>query len=136
MRQPDKFVMIGLIVQAMLLSACTEKPGQDQAVRDNPATPEEIAIRTVSDLLGIAPQDAQIVSIAPREFSDSSLACPEPGRSYLMVITPGHQAIVEADGRRFDVRIAGQSGKICYRRKPGRNTDRPSDQLPAGSATS
>jgi hypothetical protein len=31
---------------------------------------------------------------------------------------------VEADGRRFDVRVAGTAGRICYRRKaPGASAD-------------
>lgn len=39
--------------------------------------------------------------------------------SYLQVITPGHVVIVESDGRRFDVRVSGDYGRICHRRKPG-----------------
>ena len=38
---------------------------------------------------------------------------------------PGFRVLVEADGRRFDVRVAGTAGRICYRRKP--RTDTPAD---------
>ena len=54
-----------------------------------------------------------------RAFSDSSLDCPQPGMSYLQVITPGYRVLLEADGRRFDVRTSGGQGRICRRRKPG-----------------
>lgn len=37
--------------------------------------------------------------------------------SYLQVLTAGHQVIVEADGRRFDVRISGGHGRICRRQQ-------------------
>jgi len=60
----------------------------------------------------------KVVSVETREFSDSSLDCPQPGMSYLQVITPGHRVLLEADGRRFDVRTSGGQGRICRRRKP------------------
>ena len=60
-----------------------------------------------------------LISVEPQDFSDASLGCPSPGMSYAQVITPGHKVLLEADGRRFDVRVSGKYGKICHRRKPG-----------------
>ena len=67
-----------------------------------------------------------------RRFGDSSLDCPEPGISYLQALTSGYRIAAEADGRRFDIRVAGGHAKICHRQKPGK---KPS-QLPAGSQAS
>ncbi len=120
-----RIVLTGLVVTTMLLAGCIKPAGSDQSMGNNDTTPEKTALKTVSDLLGIPPESAEIISIVVKDFSDSSLDCPEPGRSYLMVITPGHQVIVEADGRRFDVRVSGKSSKICYRRKPGKNPGKP-----------
>ena len=80
--------------------------------------PEAIAIATVAEFLSIEPDRVTVVSSAAQDFPDSSLGCPQPGMSYLQVITPGHRVLVEADGRRFDVRVAGTRGRICHRRKP------------------
>jgi hypothetical protein len=80
-------------------------------------TASEIARQTVALALGIAPDSAQVISSVPRDFPDASLDCPQPGAAYAQVITPGFQVLVEADGRRFDVRVAGTSGRICHRRK-------------------
>ena len=87
----------------------------------------------VAERLGIAAADVGVISVLARDFSDSSLDCPEPGMSYLQVITPGHQVIVEADGRRFDVRVAGEHGRICHRRKPGGppTDDKPRERIAA-----
>lgn len=80
-------------------------------------TPESIAKQVAADFLSTPATDVTLVSITPQEFNDSSLDCPEPGMSYLQVLTPGYRVIVEADGRRFDVRVSGAHGRICRRNK-------------------
>jgi len=84
-----------------------------------PGGPEDTARQLVAELLGIDASRIEIVSVEAREFRDSSLDCPQPGMSYLQVITPGYRVLLEADGRRFDVRTSGGQGRICRRRKPG-----------------
>ena len=37
--------------------------------------------------------------------------------AYQQVLTPGHRASVEAEGRRFDVRVTGDHGKICRNKR-------------------
>lgn len=88
-----------------------------------PATagdPGAIARAVVAERLGIAVGDTRLWSVTPRAFADASLDCPEPGMAYAQVVTPGHVVLVEAEGRRFDVRVAGDGGRICYpRKRPG-----------------
>ncbi len=108
-----------------LLVACdqprpaSETPAAPAVIRQPSGDPDAIARALVAERLGVKPAEVSIVSSQARPFSDSSLDCPEPGMSYLQVITPGHVVIVEADGRRFDVRVSGKYGRICHRRKPG-----------------
>lgn len=80
--------------------------------------PAAIARQAVAATLGVPASEVRIVRVEPREFRDGSLDCPQPGMAYAQVITPGHQVIVESGGRRFDVRVAGDTGRICHRRKP------------------
>lgn len=102
--------------------ACAADPG--------PGGPEAIALQTVADALGIPPAGARVISSEFRDFPDASLGCPQPGMAYAQVITPGHRVLVEANGRRFDVRVAGSRGRICYLRK--RDPERPpASQAPA-----
>jgi hypothetical protein len=111
---------IFLLVTAAMLNGCgqppgpaAERPGVTQA-----EDPGAIAQRIVAEMLDITPDDVTVVSIENVQFGDSSLDCPEPGMSYLQVVTPGHRVLVEADGRRFDVRISGGFGRLCRQRKP------------------
>jgi len=96
----------------LALAACASPAG-------GPATgPEDIARAEVASRLGVVPADVRIISSEARDFPDGSLGCPQPGMAYAQVITPGHRVLVEADGRRFDVRVAGTRGRICHLRKP------------------
>ena len=99
------------------ISACSESE-----IPRASTDPETIARQIVATFLSISPADVSLVSAEPRNFNDSSLDCPAAGIAYQQVITPGHLVIVEAEGRRFDVRVSGESGKIC-RNKQG-NTQR------------
>ncbi|MDP2323379.1 MAG: hypothetical protein Q8N51_05040 [Gammaproteobacteria bacterium] len=101
------------ILGALLLAAQLTTVVADPAVD----SPEIIGRRAVTDALGIAPGSARVISSVPRDFGDASLDCPQPGMAYAQVITPGYQVLIEADGRRFDVRVAGPTGRICHRRK-------------------
>lgn len=82
-----------------------------------PVGPEAVAIQALVAALGIAPERARVISSEARDFPDASLGCPQPGMAYAQVITPGHRILVEADGRRFDVRVAGNLGRVCHLRK-------------------
>ena len=105
-------VAIATAIIALVLAGCGVATGPDTA-----GTPESIAKRVAAEFLAISATDVSLVSITPREFNDSSLDCPEPGTSSLQVLTAGHRVIVEADGRRFDVRVSGSHGRICRRNK-------------------
>jgi hypothetical protein len=100
-------------------------PGALFASEPESPDPEAVARQTVASTLGIDPTEARVISSEPVDFADASLDCPQPGAAYAQVITPGFRILVEANGRRFDVRVAGTGGRICYRRKasPGQPAD-------------
>jgi hypothetical protein len=111
---------------ALLLSICCMLIACEGASPDAPAEskqesapvtdPTEIAKRTVADFLSLPTSEITPVSMESKNFGDASLDCPVAGMAYAQVITPGHRVVVEAEGRRFDVRVSGGSGRIC--RKP------------------
>jgi hypothetical protein len=134
MYQADSHGPMGPLLLALIMLTACDQPasnGGDEAAPDTSAAaqkdPESIAKSTVARTLGISPADVKVVSSDTKDFSDSSLDCPEPGMSYLQVITPGHVIIVEGEGRRFDVRVSGSMGRICHRRKPGAPNTKRSD---------
>ncbi len=64
-------------------------------------------------------QAIEVLSVQSHTWSDSSLGCPQPGRSYLHVLTPGHIVHVRADDREHEVRVAGENTLICTRALAG-----------------
>jgi len=98
-----------LLLVSLLTGAC------GQAHSPAPTTdPAHVARQVIADFLSLPVSEVLLVSLEARDFNDSSLGCPEPGMAYQQVITPGYRAIVEAQGRRFDIRVAGGHGRICH----------------------
>lgn len=130
------YFAIGLSTVALSL-ACSGQDSVDGEVTapPDPASPATIAQQVVADFLSVPIAEVAVVSTAAQEFNDSSLGCPEPGMSYLQALTPGHRVIVEAEGRRFDIRVSGGHGKICHRQKPGKNPSKPSITSPTSELT-
>jgi hypothetical protein len=52
--------------------------------------------------LAVAPDEISLIEIMEVEWSDSSLDCPQPGMSYLQVITPGYRVLLEAGGQPYE----------------------------------
>lgn len=123
MKDMRQWCPIALLALGSTLAACgaadePSRPAADVARPPPPAmTPADRARAVVAARLDVPTEDIAVITVTARDFPDSSLDCPEPDMMYQQVITPGHQVIVEAEGRRFDVRVAGAGARICHRRK-------------------
>ena len=135
------YMFVVILPLTAIISGCSENATPvEQTARvetaglDESKDPETIAKQTVAEFLKVADIDVKVVSMEKREFNDSSLDCPQPGMSYLQVITPGYRIIAEADGRRFDVRVSAGHGRICRRKKPNRSASEEATNRPRASA--
>ncbi len=121
---------IALLAVSSTLAACgaADEPSRSAADPARPPppamTPADRARAVVAARLEVPTDNVAVITVTPRDFPDSSLDCPDPDMMYQQVITPGHQVIVEAEGRRFDVRVAGAGARICHRRKGGSGGDK------------
>lgn len=61
-----------------------------------------LAIETLARELGISKEQITVAEVEAQEWSNSALGCPEPGRAYLQVITPGYRVILSAQGKDFE----------------------------------
>lgn len=63
----------------------------------------------------VLPEQVQVDDVIAESFPDASLGCPEPGKFYAQVITPGFQVLIDAYGLQLDYRVDGQTGdfKLC-----------------------
>ena len=69
-------------------------PGSETAV--------QLALADAASQTGQPASAIRVVGVEPREWRDASLGCPQPGRMYAQVITPGYLVILEAGGQRLE----------------------------------
>ena len=60
------------------------------------------SVRDASSRLGLTAGQLAIERVEPREWSDSSLGCPQPDMMYAQVITPGYLVVVAGGGKRLE----------------------------------
>ena len=56
----------------------------------------------LSQRLSVSVDQINVGEVTEVEWSDSSLGCPQPGMSYLQVITPGYRLLLEAGGAQYE----------------------------------
>lgn len=78
----------------------SEETEDDPGAAADPAPVAAARARLAAEL-GIGEDQVTVVSVEPAEWRDSALGCPQPGRMYLQVITPGYRVVLEAQGWRY-----------------------------------
>jgi hypothetical protein len=81
--------------------AAIEAPDQGTTVD---ATAAALALQAKQDLgarLGIPAEEVSLISAEAVEWPDASLGCPEAGKMYAQVITPGYLIILAAEGQEY-----------------------------------
>lgn len=79
---------------------------------------------TVRKLVGLAKGDLAkrlivkssapaVREVTPVNWPDTSLGCPEPGRVYAAVVTPGYRIVLEHGGRRYRYHTDRTRVKLC-----------------------
>lgn len=74
-----------------------------------------LAVETLAAELDV-PMDAITVdTVRAVEWNDASIGCPQPGRAYADVITPGHKVTLRVDGNLHFVHEANGRAIVCKR---------------------
>lgn len=123
-----------LLVVVVLVSACgggTDQPTSTTSTTpavsttdvgtattvDTHEVPDAIMDAVLADAegrSGTSLEELVVTRAEAVEWSDSSLGCPEPGKFYTQIITPGYQVEVETDEQVYDYRIDVQgSFRLC-----------------------
>lgn len=81
-----------------------------------PAAARNPVLAAAADLaerLGL-PESAEVsvVSVAPRDWPDSSLGCPQEGKLYAQVITPGYVVVLEVEEERYEYHTDSRSSTV------------------------
>jgi hypothetical protein len=59
------------------------------------------------------PGEFTVVSIEPTQWNDSSLGCGKPGARAAQVMTKGYTVVLERQGERHQVNVAGKHAVMC-----------------------
>lgn len=62
----------------------------------------QMAKEDLARRVSISANQIKLVEATEAEWSDSSLDCPQPGMSYLQVMTPGYRILLEANGTQYE----------------------------------
>jgi hypothetical protein len=89
--------------------ASTAQSGQDPA-RDAAVA---LARRTLALKLDVTLEAVRLMSVAPAQWRDSSLGCPERGMVYMPVLTAGYKVTVAHADRQHVVHVAGERAVVC-----------------------
>jgi hypothetical protein len=117
---------LSIAIAAVASTACAGAqeipfvPGQGSAEKLSPAERDvaRLAIDALAEDLEIARERIQVDTIRAVDWPDSSLGCPQPGRAYLQVITPGHKVTLRAEGGIHVVHEAKGRAFVCHKTKP------------------
>jgi len=102
----------------------TSTPAPDEGSAVVPAQAAGAVTWAQADLaqrLGIATGQIAVVSVEAVQWRDSSLGCPQPGRMYAQVITPGYRIVLRVVDELYEYHSAEGSDNAVYC-QPGTST--------------
>jgi hypothetical protein len=135
MRHGKLFTALSLVLLLAVACAPPLPTAEERAVATDtplPATPttaatptpppeDEPAAERVIDLaradlaekLGLAKEEIDVQSVEAVQWRDSSLGCPEEGKMYLQVITPGYRVVLSAGGETYEYHTDRSRAVLC-----------------------
>lgn len=75
----------------------------------------EAAVRDLVQEKGITLNKIEVVQAHAVQWPDASLGCPQPGKMYAQVVTPGYQIILAADGQEYDYHANQRDVFLCQK---------------------
>lgn len=106
-------------------AASVTEEGKIEALAVEDEALAQQAIEVLAAELNIPQNTITIDTVKAVDWRDSSIGCPQPDRSYLQVITPGHRITLRVDGAFHFVHEANGRAFVCKKTKSvGGVTDR------------
>jgi hypothetical protein len=91
-----------------------------------PGDPVELAVSDLAQRLGVDRSAIVVLSVEDVTWPDSSLGCPEPGRAYIQVLTPGKRIRLGVDGKVYEYHSGRTEAPVyCDNPQPPVTGDRP-----------
>jgi len=103
---------MGLALIVSVLTACasgatsstpiTPRQGASPVVPPESAAAVDAAMADAANHLGVSTDALRLEQVQVREWSDSSLGCPQPGQLYSQVVTPGYLIVITSGSRQLE----------------------------------
>ncbi|WP_237068134.1 hypothetical protein [Microbulbifer guangxiensis] len=106
-------ILIPILALCLFLSLLAARTSASEAESPASRAAGELALRIVSDYVGVPQEQLRLQSVEAVRWEDSSLGCPKPGRRYLPSVINGHRAVVAYGARDYAVHMANGSGVVC-----------------------
>jgi hypothetical protein len=92
-----------LLLAVLLLPACgaapTPTPTPQRSFGPQADAMVTLAIDDLAKRLSVKGADIQVKLVEPMDWPTSALGCPEPGKVYLQVVTPGYKITLVSGGK-------------------------------------
>jgi hypothetical protein len=94
---------VGVLGSLLIFAAGPATRGQRPPTAQPPLALIERATAQVSADSGVAAATVKLVSTAAVDWPDAGLGCPEPGKTYAQVVTPGYRLVFQAGDARYEI---------------------------------
>lgn len=94
-------------------AACAACASRSEALLPGSESAVAAARRDLADRFGVAESQIELAAVEAVEWRDASLGCPEPGRFYAQVITPGYRIVLRAGGEQHEYH-SDAGGRVVY----------------------
>jgi hypothetical protein len=97
-------------------AASQDSPGKSDEATDSSAAAQaaaEQARAAAARELKAGVNEFTVVTIEPAQWSDSSIGCRKPNAMYQQVVTSGYVVVLERQGKRHQVNVAGSRAVMC-----------------------
>ncbi|MGQ9675921.1 MAG: hypothetical protein ACUVX1_09660 [Chloroflexota bacterium] len=76
----------------------------------------EACQRDLAKRLNVPAEEVTVLEVEEVEWPDSSLGCPEPGKMYAQVITPGYRVLLKAKSQTYEYHTdQGDNVVLCQK---------------------
>ncbi len=96
-----------------------EQEGETMEIPEAAQPAVRAAQRDLASRLGLSVADIRVVDVEAVDWPDSSLGCPEPGKMYLQMITPGYRVVLQASGETYTYHTDRGTRAVLCASRPG-----------------
>jgi hypothetical protein len=96
-------------------SATASASAQVSTASGTPVVATQAQLKAITDDLatrGVV-GEVKVVSASSLTWNDGSLGCPQAGRMYPQVLTPGFRVVVSVAGKAYDYRFGAGTPQLC-----------------------